>query len=84
MSDWHIDQHGLTTSALCEFGRKLWVSCPGMPREMLREYAAVMYQRDGAYENPKWPCIGIPLVAGNVLVQPAGTLHAPTPLTRWP
>ncbi|KAJ9158320.1 hypothetical protein NKR19_g3435 [Coniochaeta hoffmannii] len=83
MSVWHMDQHGFTTAALCECGRKLWMLLPGMPLARCAEYARQMQENRDKYVGPDWPVVGVPMRARDVLIQPEGTLHAPYSVS-WP
>lgn len=83
MSVWHMDQHGFTTAAICECGCKLWMLLPGMPLDKCAEYAKQMRSNRDKYVAPDWPIVGVPMRAGDVLIQPEGTLHAPYS-ESWP
>lgn len=70
----HIDRHGVMTSVLCKEGEKLWILWPNRGVEGVEEWAKSASDPDGAP-------IGILLEEGDLLIQPSGTVHAPTSVT---
>lgn len=75
----HVDQHGVITTATCEFGEKLWLSWTGLPADRLVAYADAFQGEER--KIPDWLCVGIAMGPRDILVQPAGTLHALYSLT---
>ncbi|OAA64754.1 Peptidase C48, SUMO/Sentrin/Ubl1 [Niveomyces insectorum RCEF 264] len=70
----HIDHHGVITSVFCEKGEKLWILWPNLGVEDVKKWA----ETDS---DPESAPVGIFLEEGDLLLQPAGTIHAPTSVT---
>ncbi len=67
----HRDHHGVVTTLLCEEGEKCWLMYPEMDAEVLQRWSA---SNAAAPEPRPFP---ICLRPGDLLIQPAGRIHAP-------
>lgn len=71
----HIDQHGVITSIFNNDGEKLWPMWPHLSTEDISQWAS-------SDTDPEPGAVGIYLRAGDLLIQPSGTLHAPWSITN--
>ncbi|MCJ1482959.1 hypothetical protein MMC06_003125 [Schaereria dolodes] len=71
----HRDHHGVVTTAFVEEGEKLWLSWPYVPPRALDQWTTT---DDVAPEPAPFP---VYLTQGDLLIQPAGQIHAPYSMT---
>lgn len=69
VSQKHTDRGGVITTVFCNEGEKLWPVWPGLQLEHLRAYCEDLETRS--------PGVLLYMTAGDLLIQPQGTLHSP-------
>lgn len=74
VSLFHIDRGGVITTVFCNEGKKLWVVKSCKQLELLGDFAET--------QELSFTAFPIPLEAGDTLIQPQGTLHAPFSLSQ--
>lgn len=73
----HIDQHGAITCMFCDAGEKFWTLWSGMDVQAVEQWGA----SEAKTPRGRRP-LGLYLSPGTMLIQPAGTVHAPFSLTN--
>ena len=72
LSLWHIDRGGVITTVFCESGKKWWSLRPGVQVKHVEDFC-----RQGDPKTLNQGAVHIYMTAGDQVIQPQGTWHAP-------
>ena len=67
----HLDRYGVITTIFCEEGEKLWMTWPAISHAEITSWA------DSTKDMPAESAFPLSLQPGDLLIQPAGRVHAP-------
>jgi hypothetical protein len=77
----HVDEHGMYTAALCEEGKKIWISW-NLTKQEREDWARRCNDPDVREHAPRVSGYPILMSKGDLLIQPPGTVHAPVSRTN--